>query len=157
MNLPACCRTYSSARRVLSRLPMRSGQRSSARPIKPKAADEQSQYPQGRQPHPAHRAGTASGVAAIRCQATSLQPKGAFPLKATNHVVVSFAAAGLLVALVVPVSLWGFKQLRTAAEQRQHTFELIIGANALLTNVINAETGERGYALTGDEAFLEPY
>ena len=78
-------------------------------------------------------------------------------MKATNHVVVSFAVAGLLVALVVPVSLWGFKQLGTAAEQRQHTLELIIGANALLTNLINAETGERGYALTGDEAFLEPY
>jgi PAS domain S-box-containing protein len=78
------------------------------------------------------------------------------PVKATNQIVASLAAAALLVALVVAVSLWSFRQIETAAEARTHTYNLIIRANALLSDLGDAETGQRGYALTGDASFLEP-
>jgi PAS domain S-box-containing protein len=78
-------------------------------------------------------------------------------MKATKLSVIALTAAALLVALVVAVSLFSFRQIATAAEARTHIYKLIISANALRSDLIDAETSERGYALTGDEAFLQPY
>ena len=58
---------------------------------------------------------------------------------------------------MVVLSFWSFRQIETAAEARKHTYTLIIRADALLSELKDAETGQRGYSLTGDEAFLEPY
>ncbi len=82
---------------------------------------------------------------------------GTLTVKTTNQVVASFAAAALLVALVVPASLWAFGQLEAAAEAREQSYDLLIRTDALLSDLTAAESGQRGYLLTGDEAFLEPY
>jgi len=81
-------------------------------------------------------------------------------LKTNNKLVFSIAGALLLVALIaliVAASFWAFKQSETALEARRHTSDLILRANALMSELKDAETGQRGYLLTGDEAFLEPY
>ena len=78
-------------------------------------------------------------------------------MKSTHKIVASLAGAVLLIAVVVAVSLWAFSQTEAAAEARRHTYALIIGGDTLLSDVIDAETGQRGFALTGDEAFLAPY
>ncbi|MDP1667373.1 MAG: PAS domain S-box protein [Methylobacter sp.] len=77
-------------------------------------------------------------------------------MKAAYKIVVSLAGAALLAALV---AIWfgAFRQIEDAAEARKHTYTLIIRANALLSELKDAETGHRIYSLTGDEAFLEPY
>ncbi|WP_334181104.1 PAS domain S-box protein [Methylobacter sp.] len=77
-------------------------------------------------------------------------------MKATYKIIASLAGAALLVALVA-VSLGFFRQAEDAAEARKQTNALIIRANALLSELRDAETAESGYSLTGDEAFLEPY
>jgi PAS domain S-box-containing protein len=77
-------------------------------------------------------------------------------LKATYKVFASLVGAGLLIALVA-ASFWAFNQIGKAGEARKYTYSLIIRANALLSELTDAETGQRGYSLTGDEAFLEPY
>jgi two-component system sensor histidine kinase EvgS len=63
----------------------------------------------------------------------------------------------LLVALGMAGSFWFFGQIERATEARKRTYDVIIGANALLSELADAETGQRGYSLTGNEAFLEPY
>ena len=78
-------------------------------------------------------------------------------MNATHKIFTSLAGAALLVALVVAVSFTAFRKLEEAAEARKHVFVAIIVANDLLSALKDAETGERGYSLTGDEAFLEPY
>ncbi|MDP3389979.1 MAG: CHASE3 domain-containing protein [Methylococcaceae bacterium] len=81
-------------------------------------------------------------------------------MKTNNKLVFSIAGALLLVALIaliVAASFWAFKQSETALEARRHTSDLILRANALMSELKDAETGQRGYLLTGDEAFLEPY
>jgi PAS domain S-box-containing protein len=78
-------------------------------------------------------------------------------LKATKQIAVSLAAAALLVALVVVLSLGAFRQLEAAAAARTQTYDLIIRADSLLSDLIDAESGQRGYALTGDANFLEQY
>ncbi len=52
---------------------------------------------------------------------------------------------------------WVYRQIDQAAEARKHASMVIDHANELLSELKDAETGERGYAITGNEAFLEPY
>jgi len=53
--------------------------------------------------------------------------------------------------------LWAFREIAAASDQEKHTYTVINRANVLLSELKDAETGQRGYALTGNEAFLEPY
>ncbi len=78
-------------------------------------------------------------------------------MKIPGIAAISLVGAVLLVALVASSSLWGFRQLKDAAAVRQHTYHVASLADALLSALKDAETGQRGYVLTGQEAFLEPY
>ena len=78
-------------------------------------------------------------------------------MKTPLKIVASFLALPLMVILVATTSFQAFKEITLAAEARQHTHVVIMHANQLLSDVTDAETSQRGYALTGDTAFLEPY
>jgi PAS domain S-box-containing protein len=82
---------------------------------------------------------------------------GESPLKTTHKILASLAGAVLLVALGVAVSFWSFRQIDETSEARRHTFIILDSADELLSALKDAETSQRGYLLTGDEAFLEPY
>src|SRR4051812_39961767 len=78
-------------------------------------------------------------------------------LSFTGTIVASLIGAALLAALIVLLSFWAFRQIEESVAARLHTYTLISKADALLSDITNAETGQRGYSLTGDEAFLKPY
>jgi PAS domain S-box-containing protein len=78
-------------------------------------------------------------------------------LKTPYKIHCVLAAALLLVAIGAQVMFWAYGQIEHAAERRKHTHEIIIHAQDWLSELKDAETGQRGYALTGDETFLEPY
>ncbi|MDP1634362.1 MAG: CHASE3 domain-containing protein, partial [Gallionellaceae bacterium] len=78
-------------------------------------------------------------------------------MKTTHKTVAALAATLLLVVLGVSISFWTFRQIEQAAEVRKHTRIVINSADDLLSALRDAETGQRGYALTGNEAYLEPY
>ena len=80
-----------------------------------------------------------------------------FTVTANHKIVASLTGAALLVALVVVLSFWAFSQIEESAAARLRTYTLISAANAVLSDMKDAETGQRGYSLTGDEAFLKPY
>jgi PAS domain S-box-containing protein len=63
----------------------------------------------------------------------------------------------MLLVLAVALSFRAFSQVEDAAEARKHARVIIISAENLLSELREAEAGQRGYVLTGDEAFLEPY
>ena len=52
---------------------------------------------------------------------------------------------------------WSRQQERTASEGVTHTENILKESSQLLTLLVDAETGVRGYGLTKDTAFLEPY
>ena len=78
-------------------------------------------------------------------------------MKADRKIAAALAGATLLVGLMVGISVQAFRQTEEAASARQQTLVVINRANDLLSAVTDAETGQRGFALTGNEAFLEPY
>ncbi|HEY5118496.1 MAG TPA: response regulator [Anaerolineales bacterium] len=78
-------------------------------------------------------------------------------MKAVHKIIALLAVAALLVALGVAVSFWAFEQIEESAKGRKHTFVVINSADDLLSKLRDAEIGQRGYSLTGNEAFLQPY
>jgi signal transduction histidine kinase len=59
--------------------------------------------------------------------------------------------AGLAIVLVLR------QADRALSDQTQRAFPARVAASQLLTSLVNQETGLRGYALTRDKKFLEPY
>jgi two-component system sensor histidine kinase EvgS len=78
-------------------------------------------------------------------------------LKIIPKTLTWLAVALLLVAGGIAFMFWSYQQISDAAVQRQHTRTVISMANDLLSGLKDAETGQRGYALTGNEAYLQPY
>ena len=70
------------------------------------------------------------------------------------------AGYALAFGLLVVNAVVTFRNLRMIAENSRavaQTHEVIVGLDAVLSNLRDAETGQRGYLLTGDERYLEPY
>ena len=65
--------------------------------------------------------------------------------------------AAALSLLAIALTLWFFKQSDDYAAARKQSFTVINNAENFLSALKDAETGQRGYLLTGDEAFLTPY
>ena len=78
-------------------------------------------------------------------------------MKATHTIVAALAGVALLVALAGGGSFWAFSQIAKTAAARKNTFVIINRADELLSALKDAETGQRGYLVTEDETFLEPY
>jgi PAS domain S-box-containing protein len=82
------------------------------------------------------------------------------PISFSNHSRTTqawFAALVLLVSSAVGTLFWSFSQIEQAAQERRQVNQVVSSANDFLSALKDAETGQRGYLLTNDDAFLEPY
>ncbi|MBP1314181.1 methyl-accepting chemotaxis protein [Herbaspirillum sp. 1130] len=55
------------------------------------------------------------------------------------------------------ISLYNFSKLEDASAMNVHTYEVMGAADDMLLNLVNVETGIRGYVASGNEVFLAPY
>ena len=78
-------------------------------------------------------------------------------MKTHKLILASVAVVGTLVALGICVAFWAFAKIEDSAGERRNVRTVINSAQLLLSELKDAETGQRGYVLTGDEAFLKPY
>ncbi|MDD2735916.1 MAG: PAS domain S-box protein [Desulfuromonadaceae bacterium] len=78
-------------------------------------------------------------------------------MKYHTKINTLIAVLALLVVLVVSLTFRSFRQIETAAEARRQIASTINLAGELQSELLNAETGQRGYLLTGDESYLQPY
>ena len=69
------------------------------------------------------------------------------------------AVALLVVALVADavLSLHNIREVATSVQWVSHTNEVLTRLETVLSTLKDAETGQRGYLLTGEPAYLEPY
>jgi len=63
----------------------------------------------------------------------------------------------VLLLLLSSVSIWQITRLLSALNWVNHTSEVISQANSTQNLLLDMETGFRGYLLTGEQEFLEPY
>lgn len=73
------------------------------------------------------------------------------------RLIAGFGAALALLICVGILSYWSVIQNANERQWVNHTHLVLEKLDALSANMIDAETGERGYLLTGQESYLEPY
>jgi len=66
-----------------------------------------------------------------------------------------FAIAAL--ALILGLAYWDWRQFEMASERVRETERSLRQMESILSTMKDAETGERGFLITGDEQYLEPY
>jgi methyl-accepting chemotaxis protein len=74
-----------------------------------------------------------------------------------TRLYLGFGAVVALFVLLVSLSYANFGRLGSANDMNIHTYEVLGEVDAALMALVDIETGERGFALTGKEASLEPY
>jgi PAS domain S-box-containing protein len=77
------------------------------------------------------------------------------PLRYRGTVVAMIPVIGLMATLTTWA--WTRTQARALNDWIDHTQSVIAASDRLMLTALNAETGVRGYVITGDESFLEPY
>ncbi len=83
------------------------------------------------------------------------ETSGWFPLERKIRFTFGFAAISLV--LIGAISYRAVNALRVTEEWVDHTHQVVASLNKLLSTITDGETGSRGYVITGDENFLEPY
>ena len=72
-------------------------------------------------------------------------------------VVMGFAAALLLLCLVSIISIRSTRALVSQNQLEGDAFDQLLHMTDLVSRLKDAETGQRGYLLTGEEQYLQPY
>ncbi|MBU6452610.1 MAG: CHASE3 domain-containing protein [Cyanobacteria bacterium REEB67] len=75
----------------------------------------------------------------------------------TNKIIVAFSLTAVFMFAVVALTFWNTQQLTERNFWVNHTYQTIQGAQAALSLLKDAETGQRGFLLTGSDKYLEPY
>lgn len=78
-------------------------------------------------------------------------------LKIGTKIALSFALGLAIFAAITIVSYQGTHRLVEAARLEAHTHEVIGQLKDLSAQLKDAETNQRGYLITGDQRYLEPY
>ena len=77
--------------------------------------------------------------------------------KIGTRLYAGFGLVVLLLIVLVTVAYTGFAKLATANKLNVETYQLHGELKGALESLINIETGQRGFALTGYEEALKPY
>ncbi len=72
-------------------------------------------------------------------------------------MAISLALALLSASILIVINETGYDQSTQALDNIAEASRTRASLNRLLQNVLDAETGSRGYLLTGDPRYLEPY
>jgi methyl-accepting chemotaxis protein len=78
-------------------------------------------------------------------------------LKIATRLHLGFGVIVALVVILVSMAYVNFARLGSAADMNIHTYEVLAEVDGLLSSLVDTETGQRGFALTGKEGSLEPY
>ena len=77
-----------------------------------------------------------------------------------NQSQALYRSFGVLLALLlflVGLSLYNFRLLAQAAAYSTRSYQTLLQSEALLQSLLNMETGVRGFLVTGQQQFLDPY
>ena len=78
-------------------------------------------------------------------------------MKISRKLSLSFAAIVLITLSLSGIIIRNLGIIDTATHWNDHTYEVLERANGLISNMVNQETGIRGFLVSADDKFLEPY
>lgn len=85
----------------------------------------------------------------------STEPPPALSLRL--KVNLGLAGALAILGVVGGMAFWSSQRFADAARERKYSYDLRVQLSSLLGDLRDAETGQRGYLLTGNQDFLEPF
>ncbi|WP_438000531.1 CHASE3 domain-containing protein [Sorangium sp. So ce185] len=74
-----------------------------------------------------------------------------------RKLYLGFAAMVVIVLGLAGIAYKRFAELDEARSWDQHTYEVMLATSEIMESLLDTETGERGFVITGVESFLEPY
>ncbi|MGA8709244.1 MAG: CHASE3 domain-containing protein [Steroidobacteraceae bacterium] len=74
-----------------------------------------------------------------------------------KKIVIGFTISFVLLAVIGTVAYRAINSLTTTSYAVTHTHQVLEHIARLLIEMENAETGQRGYVITGDDGYLAPY
>jgi len=74
-----------------------------------------------------------------------------------KKIAAGFALSFFLLLAIGAVSYRSISKLTSTSQWVTHTHQVLEHIAAVMSLLKDAETGQRGYVITGDEAYLEPY
>ena len=77
--------------------------------------------------------------------------------KLENTAIATFMVAILALLVVGAISIRSLFELGKQVEWVQHTYQVLEQAESMLKNMIDVQSGQRGYLITGKAEFLETY
>ncbi|WP_373528295.1 response regulator [Nostoc sp.] len=78
-------------------------------------------------------------------------------LKIGTKIGVSFALSLATLTTIGLISYQNTNELIKTSQQEKHTYQVISQLEELNLQLTKAETGQRGYIITGEQRYLEPY
>ena len=73
-----------------------------------------------------------------------------------KKLVATFAAILALAGVLIGVALVNTSRLLETVGWNTHTYQVLAESERMLLNMVNIETGLRGFVASGDEKFLDP-
>lgn len=77
--------------------------------------------------------------------------------KIRTKIAAVFSLSLAILVTIGLISYYSTNQLIVASLKEKHTYEVLSQLEELETQIIYAETGERGYIITGEQRYLEPF
>src|SRR5882724_7075394 len=74
-----------------------------------------------------------------------------------RNLIIGYSASLLLLLCGSIASYISINDLLHSTNMVNHTYSVIIETENIISGLKDAETGQRGYILTNDTTFLEPY
>jgi CheY-like chemotaxis protein/signal transduction histidine kinase len=78
-------------------------------------------------------------------------------LKIGTKIGASFALSLAILTSIGLISYQSTNELIETSRKENHTYQVLSKLEDLHSQLINAETGQRGYVITGEQRYLEPY
>jgi PAS domain S-box-containing protein len=96
-------------------------------------------------------------VADLIRKATRLQNATKNRKKFFKRIAYGLGLASLMLILIGVVSSRSIVELVETSKSAAHSHQVIEKLEHILADITNAETGQRGYVITGEESYLQPY
>lgn len=78
-------------------------------------------------------------------------------VKPDNRIILGYGISLFLLLVVYVVTLVANTRLQERTDRLEHTYKVMFALESFISKIKDAETGVRGYYITRDNAFLEPY
>lgn len=78
-------------------------------------------------------------------------------VKPDNRIIIGYGTSLFLLLVVYVVTLVANTRLKDRTSTVEHTYKVMFSLESFISKMKDAETGMRGYFITKDSAFLEPY